>query len=139
MNILIKAYRVRNKGKPLTLLTPIGPEVPLKSGVKGIPVFVQALMKYLDALDTVLKYPTRTGPSVPLTDRSTSGYNGSCVYFSNFLKYLDALSRQRNLADERGQEPDRLKFFHDQESSPITLAHSSKSPGAPYCALQVNQ
>jgi len=28
-----------------------------------------------------------------------------------------------------------LKLFHDQDSSPTSSAHSSKSDGAPYCAL----
>jgi len=55
----------------LTLLTPIVPEDPWKSGVKGMPTLTHALMKAFDAFDTVLKYPMRTGPADPRSEAST--------------------------------------------------------------------
>lgn len=57
----------------LTLFTPRVPVGVLKSALYGIPTLMQALIKSLEASETVLKYPTRTGPSLPLTMLFTSG------------------------------------------------------------------
>lgn len=42
------------------------------------------------------------------------------------------------IGNTKSRFTDGLKFFQDQLSSPVILAHSSKSLGAPYCALELN-
>ena len=70
----------------LTLFTPSVPGGALKSGLYEIPTLKQDSIKSLEASETELKYPTRTGPSLPLTSLFTSGYKGSSTNFSNLAK-----------------------------------------------------
>ena len=116
-----------------TLFVPFVPFVVQKSGEKGIPAFMLACIKASLPCQMYELYPISTGPLAPRRTGSTCGKREFGVYFSNLRIYLNNGIMEKEVRS--GWDTCLLKLFHDQDSSPVISAHSSKSDGAPYCAL----